>query len=360
MTKSSIIHVFWNIILILIITILILELVGVFIFDNRYQWNYGKRYLWFSKDTYSNKFSNYPESPEKKFWTFKENSKIRFIATYADVLGIKKEFDCLYDINKHGFIDTGNQGLGVDFIVLGDSFTFGSGGCSWLNKRTIQERNELKDLNIINGGLPGYGILGFERVLEFHQRFYNIKNVVVIVISNDFKRGLPNHRDIYNSCYKQLNCKDGLWHYVNLEITDEQIKAGTLKRMHLNKKRNKLKEFLHYSFTIRVIDDFYNIFKKPVVENNDSSLFNKNFEALLRIRKKFENLSLIIVPQRDEVGFLGVENLDTSNVIKFLEKEKINYIRCPINSNDYMPLDAHPNPQGYKKLMVCLSEVINN
>jgi hypothetical protein len=69
-------------------------------------------------------------------------------------------------------------------------------------------------------------------------------------------------------------------------------------------------------------------------------------------------MNVILVTQRDEVGFLGKKNYDSSYVESFLKSNSISYKWCHLTSNDFMPIDGHPNKNGYKKLFSCLKKTI--
>ena len=78
-------------------------------------------------------------------------------------------------------------------------------------------------------------------------------------------------------------------------------------------------------------------------------MYEDNFNALLRISKRYRNYSILFVPQRDEVGILGRENMDTVAVERFLKDSYIGYKTCDLDGGDYMPQDGHPNGKDTKK-----------
>jgi hypothetical protein len=80
---------------------------------------------------------------------------------------------------------------------------------------------------------------------------------------------------------------------------------------------------------------------------------------MLRLKRRFPGMKVILVPQRDEVGFLGVENWDTKFVKAFLVQQGFDWQFCKIGMGDYMPIDGHPNGSGYEKLLACLDKALN-
>jgi len=69
-------------------------------------------------------------------------------------------------------------------------------------------------------------------------------------------------------------------------------------------------------------------------------------------------MRIVLVPQKDEVGLLGVENVDTQIVKAFLQSQHFDWQFCPLSADDYMPIDGHPNKQGYEKMLACLRNVL--
>ena len=74
--------------------------------------------------------------------------------------------------------------------------------------------------------------------------------------------------------------------------------------------------------------------------------------------KRYPNLKVILVPQKDEFGLLGTQNRDTSFVLAKLKELDIHHSVCQLSYADYMPIDGHPNKIGYNKIFNCLSEFI--
>ena len=86
-------------------------------------------------------------------------------------------------------------------------------------------------MSILNGGIQGQGILGFETILEYFEANIEIKNVVIIFISNDFKRLGTNAWNVDEPCYKNLQCTHHFYHFVKPEISDRELmKSADLRR----------------------------------------------------------------------------------------------------------------------------------
>ena len=341
----------------LMISVILIEFTGIFMFDTRYYWAY--RYLFYSNDPIVNELN-----ASKEFWKYKPNSEIRFVAAYQNLFNINIEYDCSFETNKFGFIDTGEIENRADYLVLGDSYTEGHGGCPWLTAETLYQDAYLSKYSILNGGLQGTGILQFEQVLEYFEAELNIENLVIIAISNDFKRGNAFSWPTDSECYKNGRCgRDDWWHYISIESSDEEL-------LDVARSRSMVSEIdfsdrlLRWSFVYYIFEEY----KKIFLASNDESLENKNddyapyiknFEALERINKKYPSLKIILVPQRDEVGFFGRKNRDSELVEKYLKVDKYNFHWCELTASDYMTLDGHPNKDGYIKLFNCLKNTID-
>jgi hypothetical protein len=128
-----------------------------------------------------------------------------------------------------------------------------------------------------------------------------------------------------------------------------------------------LHNWLHYySFTYRLFSQYKAVFAKserpPETPEQlaSSPLIQGNFAALNTLRGRYPHLQLILIPQRDEVGLLGTPNLDTQVVKQRLTQEQIPYTQCDLTSSDYMPIDGHPNQQGYQKILACTIKSISS
>jgi hypothetical protein len=337
-------------------TLLLIESIGYFVFDNRYNWDL--RYLYYSNNPIVNEFST-----PKTFWKYNPNSDIRSIATYQRLFSVGIEYDCTYHTNKFGFIDTGEITNYADFLVLGDSFTEGQGGCPWLTKDTLLIDDHLSNFKLLNGGLQGVGILQFEQVLDYFEPEVSIENLIIIAISNDFKRGDASQWQTDSDCYLSGSCKkNDYWHYIPIDMSDEMILINSRERSY-ERGIDFIERFKRASFAYRLYSEYRVIFKnifdeKSIHVDDNLEPYRANLAALERIKLRYPSLKIILVPQRDEVGFLGQKNMDSLVIERYLESNNYQFSWCDITSDDYFPLDGHPNDLGYKKLFGCLTETI--
>lgn len=352
--------------LVLGLSLLLLELVGLLIPSNHYYWH--NRQLFASLGAFR-------PIGDQGLWTYQPNSHIQTAATYF----LSKqhgwlEYRCKLQTNTFGLTQTNftNQKQ-VDFLVLGDSFTEGLGGCPWLTKENLEAHKI--SATVINGGLQGGGIKNFELLTRWLESQVQIKNIFLVVISNDFKRGLiANAWKNHDACLKDGQCSDNpeedfVWGF-DPKASDEQILEMGRRRFAFASSNHKLSTTLHnlalyHSFTYRLFLQYKTAFSKPkhppetVDQLAGNHLIQGNFAALNALRSRYPNLQLILIPQRDEVGLLGAPNLDTQVVKQRLTQEQVPFTQCDLTSADYMPIDGHPNAKGYQKILRCTLDLLS-
>lgn len=345
-----------NVVIIVFITIVLLEIIGLFIRPNSYFWD--------SRQTFISN-NSLRKIDNSGLWTYKPNSQVTSAATYF--LSLNNgwlEYLCKFKTNQFGLIDTNysNQ-KEIDFLVLGDSFLEGQGGCPWLTRdRLEKERFPI----VINGGLQGTGIQNFELLTKWLENSVKIKNLVIFVISNDFKRGLDSSWLDHTRCLNQNKCGEydrSWWGFDQSSSKEDILKIAALRheqRLKWDVNIDPVDNYLrYYSMSYRVIFRYFDLFKLKNQNSSDQSIYQSNFESLQRLKKLYPNLKIILVPQKDEVGFFGKKNQDTKIVEEFLDKEDFKYSRCELKISDYMKIDGHPNKKGYGKLFKCLKSVVN-
>lgn len=332
-----------NTFLILLISVLLLELFGVFIGNNEYFW--------------SNRQILIPPTASRSIgleglWIYQPKINVDSSATYyfSNRNGWL-EYRCKFDTNQFGLIKTNYRGgKNVDLLVLGDSFLEGQGGCAWLTEEKLQQKNVSKI--VLNGGLQGASLQSMKLLNDWLERKVKIKDLRLIVISNDFRRQLdyPSIKLTQQKMSKFYPAK-----IVDLKDEDLLEIGGNLYRSGEKDFRTKLREnFLYYSLSYRLFYRLSRAFSDD--QKNDQNYlksFEKNFVALRELRKKYPRLKIILVPQRDEVGLLGSKNRDTKIVEKFFADEGFDFSRCELDLSDYMKVDGHPNKEGYAKISRC-------
>jgi hypothetical protein len=274
------------------------------------------------------------------------------------------EYYCRFKTNRFGLVDTNYDShyAAVDYLILGDSFLEGQGGCPWLTRASLPERFPI----IINGGLPGASIRTMELLENWLAARVDIRNIALVLISNDFKR-VPV-RGIWRSrqeCLVEGRCEAGLDYVWGIAPDVTEQKLTRISRQVFEQRdegfwHQVMATLAYHSFAISIFERYATVFRKTeaAFTSETQEAFSINFLALRRLRSKYPELRIVLVPQRDEVGFLDRENEDTGRVRQFLSDEHISYYLCQLGLADYMPTDGHPNRAGYQKLRACVGRAL--
>jgi len=337
----------------LAITIAGIEIAGYWIGNNDYFWE--ERQLFLSKGAVR-------PIGEAGLWTYTPSSTILSAATYRlSLLEGWIEYACTLKTNQFGLPDT-NVDLStgqVDVLILGDSFLEGQGGCPWLTREELRPG----DPTILNGGLQGASLQSMALLEAWLDAQIRIRNIALVIISNDFKRRLiPDIWRNRTDCLANGNCQtrlDLVW-----GVDRDVSRRGLLdvSRHVLEATTPNLAEQLHT--TLRFHSQSYNLMLRylaltgPHAQPAADPELEANVAAFEWLRSKYPSMTAVLVPQRDEVGLLGRENLDTARARHMLAESKVTHIVCPLGIHDYMPIDGHPNKQGYDKIRTCLFSML--
>lgn len=343
---------------IFLITLLLWEFFGLFIFKNQYNWRH--RYQFCTRDA--------RRQIDDGLWTYRPNAHLNLAAVYGFPFGSPwLEYNCELETNQFGLTKTNSSRRdSYDLLVLGDSFTEGQGGCPWLTTESTANLG----FSVLNGGLHGTGLVEFANMEGYLAARTEIRDVLILAISNDFFRapdsswiekakpclvgGLCDERNLWWSF-------DGEFTRANLERVGRDRVAQRYEADAPSAKLLSLSEQLAWhSMSARLISTYIRLGVKRVAsqsknEENEAK-FESNMAALQSLREKFPHLRLVLIPQRDEVGLLGGKNRKTRLVESRLGADNIPYERCELSTSDFMFIDGHPNRKGYDKLWRCAFE----
>src|SRR5580658_9656497 len=146
--------------------------------------------LYFGKPYYYAKYQYTYDSPDPiinirpGLWTYRPNAKIDEVTLFKKPFGSYFiESSCEYDIDDIGFIGNENGRRDYDILLLGASFTAGTGGCPW----TSELRQRLPQLAIFNAGIPGTGIPNWAAAEAYLlDRGFRFRHVFLMITSGDF------------------------------------------------------------------------------------------------------------------------------------------------------------------------------
>lgn len=318
-------------------------------------------YLWPARQLFTTKQAIRTIGDEG-LWTYAPDRTVLAAATYRlSAWQGWVEYQCTISTNHFGLaetnVDAGHRA--VDYLVLGDSFLEGQGGCPWLTHAALPAGSPL----VVNGGLFGANLQTMELLERWLASQVQIRNVVLVLIGNDFKR-TPIHRAwrAREACLERGQCDphlDFVW-AVDPGTTRQQLLAlsrAIFDAQGVDWREQARRILLHYSLTARIYSRYAGLFGGPPGPDWEES-FTRNFAAFDRLHARYPGLKILLVPQRDEVGLLGQRNADSERVMAFLTRRGAPFRTCALELSDYMPIDGHPNRAGYAKLLVCLREML--
>jgi hypothetical protein len=301
-----------------------------------YFWEY--RQLYFTKNSFQ-------QHEAEGLWTYAPKAKLVEAALYQPPGQVPiLEYLCRFETNGFGLVAT-NWGAGraVDYLVLGDSFTQGSGGCPWLTSSRFVGGDPV----ILNGGLQGVGMQSHLLLARWLRSQVAIRDVILIASSQTFVRTLPlkfwddGNRDSHF-----------LW-YVEPDVLPQELLALAAKRQSAYPSgRTKDLPFTHLSAYIdRLLARVLSPHSPSAVEQE---LLRRNFAAFSALKADYPQIKVILVPEKHETGLMSFDDELTENVRDFLTAQGVAYMDCPLHRSDFLDYDGHPSQHGYDKIARCL------
>lgn len=303
-------------------------------------------------------FRNYTDS-----FRYQPSVDVRHItlyskSKYSTTEDLKIEFDYTITTNNAGLVM--NRNLRRDssaLYVIGDSFTEGQGAEPWFYE--IEKKERFRDPQLVNLGILGTGPQQWLSLTESVKQEYNhdVNGIVLNLLPGDMERNPWTFRERELRCLRLVQCdyRFGFQGFrFDSSMNHEDIKKEVLARLKLpvHDFVVSIKELLKRS---RVISDIYVYFKR---ENHDQTQKRNEF-ALTELNTIAKgNLFINLVSHRinatNSVNSLNYNNYEPAvRLIKFLQKNDINYKWCDIPETGFHIIDGHPNKNGYRVLSGC-------
>ena len=345
----------WNLLLILLITLVLFEtLTRPFfafrnqLFDYRYQ----------SINTGGFRVV------DDRLWTYKPNSTVDIASVYGfpyPYSTFKVEFRCRFDTNEFGLVkgihpyDPAKKTI----LLAGDSFTEGQGGCPWTHY--IEE--QFPQYNIINGGLMGIGVDNYWDVYQLITKSgIKIDHVILLTIAGDYARNMNSFWITQNmQCFQTGNCKDSRqfnWTARDINASNAQLEESAQKASlqhygtwDLSKSLNFFIQ--HYSQTYTL----YNGLKHRGWNPNIAIITPRAEIALKNFKAAYPDMKIVMIPRKIEAG-LNYKASDWIEVEKYLKTNGYKFNQCNISFKNYLYYDAHPTKAGYQELAPCVAGII--
>jgi hypothetical protein len=322
---------------------------------------------------------------ENKAVRYVPGASIRTVAVYgADI-----EYDNVIRTNSQGFIDSRDYASTPenvqDVIIIGDSFTAGSGGTrpwvEWLRELVKEKSGATQFYNL---GVTGTGVRHFSRLLaSFHEEI-EFDEVNIMLITNDLYRGL----------WYPAEGKERLWFCEERDIPFLCMKKrrAVINRVDLDEDRNSILEragriyarknlesdsdvgSLRGSRLYALLCDAYSAMypKENLQEHcahikvHNITAYEKNgryWSAIRELRSISEHFSdvkfrVFHVPEKGEV-FLGEYLLNIKKDILTTGMEYMPLLSlCEWRRNMFHKHDSHPNDHGYMNLAGCVAGLL--
>jgi hypothetical protein len=338
----------------LVVVIIGLEIaLRLFFFDPNYYWKH--RYFFASQGAFVN--------IDENLWTYQPDRKVRSVAVYGFPVSsflpaarYRIEYDCTHTTNNLGLVQERDVRPGEHAtLVLGDSFTEGQGGCPWFDKLAKRVDGAL----LINGGLLGAGPVQWRELVSYLlEKGVQIDRMLVIAISNDFKRGEFNWSQSELDCVNLWKCDSA--NSVQPLRPDESAQSILERSRQMAKSRHDTFDWkiahdlmmrwsYAYTFLFGVISQAF----LHVTDQDHDTLHPAATEAFSWLLRLGKPLKVVLVPQRDEVG-MRQKNHDTILVEQFLNRNSVSFDWCMLSGKHFLPLDGHPNAAGYDVLSRCV------
>ena len=303
-------------------------------------------YLFFSKPALQD---------QETAFGFKENTDIREAA--VDWNG--KQFDIIYDTlfttNNIGLVQKKSFDPRKETIVLvGDSFTQGSGAVPWFYR--LEETWHNNRYQLSNLGIMGTGVEQWKYMLRWLSSLGEIKHIFICFITDDWNRRRCVVRDNKESTgfnFIPWSRRNQIVNNLTIYYIDKDISTEALLQKSEIIRNNDL-QFSFYKF-FKSYQIIKSIFDRKAFDVKLDEIINNNKLIFEQIISDYgsQNISLLHIPERGEV-IQGSYSPLGQKIRQFISSHKLVYIDGlalgGLTANDYHEQDGHPNASGYNKI----------
>lgn len=329
-----------NIVMQVALILLGTEALGQFWFGNPHNYS-SYRFTYLSPDPFV--------ALDNGSWTYKPNTTVTETVVYKKPFGgYFTESTCAYPIDEMGFIGNPNGRRDYDVLMLGDSFTAGEAGCSWISEL----RRLVPRPTVYNAGLSGTGVENWalsEQYLLGHGLHF--AHVVLIFIADDFFRPLATRDARDQAClHDMVQCTPRHYAYPLIDGIDlAAVSAG--------RARTGLQDEVDYWWARYLWVSHFLIESAVRRAGTPPTVRQETLAALDAIRAAGGTIHLIKVPTKTEAA-LRADSRSSEIVDRLLASRGLSYDRCPIPYEDFFTYDAHPTAKGYARLAACVGRIL--
>lgn len=312
-----------------------------------------------------------------------QNATIREVAVYGDQI----DYDVVQTTNNLGFYDNIDYRPTTDgrrnVVFIGDSFTAGSGGFSWvpqLREAALKKSNS----NIFNLGVGSASVHHFGPLLDSFKKSIQFDEVNIIVIANDFFRPfwLPIQKEqslwFCRTNGSTNDCSSNtppLIYGTTLDETQNSIleKSRVIYRNRRGKGQNTTSIITGSRIYTVFCDGVADVFPGDAVERycphlkvrylhryTKNNTYNQALTALLELPRAYPNVKfrLLYFPEKGDASngnyALDLEQDFSENAFEFVPLLGL----CGFTRQDYYPNDGHLTKDGYGKLRDCVGRIL--
>ena len=294
----------------------------------------GQRILFVSQGAFENRAGYFNFAPDKP---------IRELAYYPEENGgFSVEYDCTYPSDALGFVSNtiGYQDSAI--LLLGDSFSQGSGGCPWVPRLEPDVRGQ-----IYSAAVLGTGVKHWHNILADLERVKKPEKILIVFITHDF------YRDDWVHGLSQLDCLSGagdcrgqFWYPISDGMPDLAAQRQALRAPGISDLRSSRFWRQHFIATFTLVKKLRRRTEK------DSRLLQDSLRIVSDLAARYP-LRMIWVNEKSEADEPGPRTLRLWKSLKGLD-----VTRCPIPRSGFLVRDEHPSASGYDVLKACVERAV--
>jgi hypothetical protein len=274
---------------------------------------------------------NWPQKDTDLGWVCKQDSLLKFYSKYYNQFRIKYYINKEGFRNKNDFESKSNPNYKSNILLLGDSFIFSIYLDEYKTVASNLQKRFAGLFNIINLGIPGFGIDQCVISYEKYSKLIDPKIVVLVYIDDDITRNLEAFR------------KDEGMNKPSYDIINDSL------QIRINSKSSFLTNLFENSY-------LFNRFYKKYMDYYSIKLAEKIFHKLI-VMTRANGQKLIIMRLPILEALLSHNRNEFYSFSDFFKKEKIDYyefydkmISMPKDylKTLYLKNDGHPSEIGAK------------
>ena len=288
------------------------------------------------------------------------NRKIRTVGVHDGNI----EYDIQFRTNNLGFVDHVDYARDTTsgrkhYAFVGDSFTAGyHGGEPWVPR--LRDRVRGRNIGIYNLGIDGTGVGNFSRLLKSASQQISITTIVIVAISNDFRRDYwyPQVQGNDISFCRETAGPPECGRVARVIPHDSPVVEIRKIAKQVADDREEGKSIFRRSRLLALLKQTKrNLFGQSAYSKKS---LEHSLLSLKKIRDAFPaaEIHLVHLPQKEEVA-MGAYMLDFG---KRVEETGIRYFpalkRCDWSGDMFFKHDPHPNKAGYENISSCVSNYL--